>query len=95
MIFVNIQVAKELASKTGWNTELPKVLLSKNVVEVDTTLKALNAIHSRLNAVSSLKPLQNKILNKVTVISRSINFEKSNISSLLDVSSSLLYFLLK
>lgn len=81
------QVAPELATKSGWSTELPKILLS-NVGELaaDKILKALNAISSRLNAVFKLKPLTNKIIAKIKVISTETKLTDSNVQNLTDVS---------
>lgn len=80
-------MTREIATKNGWNTELPKVLSSNDVLTTDKTLKALNAIRSRLSALFELKPLPNRILAKVRVIYRNINVEKSKTYKLEEVSN--------
>ncbi|VVC29213.1 Acyl transferase/acyl hydrolase/lysophospholipase,Ketoacyl-synthetase, C- [Cinara cedri] len=78
-------VAKKLVTKSGWTTELPKVLSSNGVTtDSDKTLKALNSIRSKLNTILALKPFTNKVLTKVMVINRNINVEKSSINGLMD-----------
>lgn len=84
---VYFQVSKKLATENGWVTELPKILSSNNNVNADKTLKALNAIRSRLNAIVSMKPIVNKIFAKVIVINRSINIDKPSHQNLTEVSS--------
>jgi len=80
-------MAREIATENGWDTELPKVLSSNDVFTTDKTLKALNAIRSRLNALFELRPLPNRIIAKVKVIYRTINVEKSKSYKLEEVSN--------
>jgi hypothetical protein len=80
-------MAREISTKNGWNTELPKMLSSNNVLAADKALKALNAICSRLNAILDLRPLPNKIFAKVKVVYRTTNIEKSKMYKLEDVSN--------
>jgi len=84
-------MAKEITTKNGWNTDLPKVLSSNNVLTIDKTLKALNAIRSRLSALIELRPLPNKIIAKVNVVYRTINVEKSESYKLKEVSNDFTY----
>lgn len=81
------QVAKELSTENGWSTALPKVLSSHSKTATSNTLKALNAIRSRLNALIAAKSLPNKLMTKVLAINRNISVEKSNINNLMDVSN--------
>lgn len=83
----NFQIAQELATKNGWNTELPKILSSNGVLAADKTLKALNAISSRLNAIFTLKPFTNKIIAKVKVINMETKLTNLNVQNLADVSN--------
>lgn len=80
-------MAREISTKNGWNTELPKVLSSNNVLATEKTFKALNAIRSRLNALFDLRPLPNKIIAKIKVVYRTMNIEKSKTYRLEDVSN--------
>jgi len=80
-------MAREISTKNGWNTELPKVISSNNVLATEKTLKALNAIRSRLNALFDLRPLPNKIIAKIKVVYRTMNLEKSKTYRLEDVSN--------
>lgn len=84
-------MTREIATKHGWNTELPKVLSSNNVLTTDKTLKALNAIRSRLSALFELRPLPNRLFAKVKVIYRTINVEKSKSYKLEEVSNDCTY----
>lgn len=79
-------MARGISTKNGWNTELPKVLSSNKLLTTDKTLKALNAIRSRLSALFELRPLPNRIIAKVKVVSRTINVEKSKSYKLEEVS---------
>lgn len=81
------QVARKIAAKNGWSTELPKVLSSNDVLTPDKTLKALNAIRSRLNAMFELKPLPNRVISKVKLINRTINVDKPIYHDVVDVST--------
>lgn len=74
---ISSAMAREISTKNGWITELPKVLSSNNVLATEKTLKALNAIRSRLNALFDLRPLPNKIISKIKVVYRTMNIEKS------------------
>lgn len=74
---ISSTMARGISTKNGWNTELPKVLSSNKLLTTDKTLKALNAIRSRLSALFELRPLPNRIIAKVKVVSRTINVEKS------------------
>uniref|UniRef100_A0A2S2P8N0 Fatty acid synthase n=1 Tax=Schizaphis graminum TaxID=13262 RepID=A0A2S2P8N0_SCHGA len=81
---ISSMMAREISTKNGWNTELPKILSSNNVLAADKALKALNAIRSRLNAILDLRPLSNKIIAKVKVVYRTTNIEKSKMYKLED-----------
>jgi len=83
-------MTREISTKNGWSTELPKVLSSNNVLATEKTLKALNAIRSRLNALFDLRPLPNKIISKIKVVYRTMNIEKSKTYRLEDVSNDLI-----
>jgi len=84
-------MARGIATEYGWNTDLPKVLSSNNVFTIDKTLKALNAIRSRLSALIELRPLPNKIIAEVKVVYRTINVEKSESYKLKEVSNDFIY----